>query len=125
MNMAVDKVSWLENLHEPKVGFKAPMALVVFIMYALRRGMGKEYIHKPAVENAVPQKPGDERCRFQKHLKIRILIIAVIITHRPAEARYYEVFFNFYLCSNMNRAAAKIVPFLYLQGGIPDFPEVL
>jgi hypothetical protein len=125
MNVPVYKVFRFENLHEPKIGFKAPVTLVALVVYAPWRGMGQEYIQKPAVKDAVPQKPGNEPCYFQKHLKIRKLIVAVVITHRPAKARDYVVFFKLYPCPNVNRPTAKILPFMYLQSSIPKPPEIL
>ena len=94
MNVSVDKVSGLENLHKPEKGLKAQVAPVVFVMDAPWRGVGKEYVHKTAEKNAVPQKPGNEFYYFKEHFKLGILIWPPVVAHGPSQPRHNEVFLD-------------------------------
>jgi hypothetical protein len=120
MNMTVNKVFGLENLHEPKICFKPPMAFIIFIVNALWRGMSKKYIKKTAVKKPVPQKTWNKLRYFEKHFKIRKLIGTVVVAHGTSKPGYDKISLYYYLRSQMNGTAAEIISFLVYKLNVPE-----
>jgi ACT domain-containing protein len=110
VNMPVDKVSGPENLHKPQKSLKTPMAFVAFVVNALWRGMGKEYIHKTAQKNTVPHKPGNELYSLKVHLKIGILVWPPVVSHGTPQPRHYEMFLDPDFGAQVGCAAAGEFP---------------
>ena len=116
MNVPVDKVSGLENLHKPQKSLKTPVAFVAFVMNALWRGMGKEYVHKTAEKNTVPHKPGNQLYCLKEHLKIGVLIWPPVVAHGTPQPRHYEFFLDPDFGAQVDCAAAGKFPVRVFHG---------
>jgi hypothetical protein len=93
VDMAVDQEPWLEGTHKPEERPETPVAGVAFVVYALRRGMGQEYVQIPAAENPVKKQRRYHLDDLAGHFEVGELVFPVIVPHGTPKPHNDKAFF--------------------------------
>ena len=88
--MPVDQKARVEEPHEPEEGPEAPVAGVLPIVNAFRRGVCQDDIDISTMEDTVPKQGGDEQEDMDSHLEIAELVGSAVVEPGPSQAQHQE-----------------------------------
>ena len=87
VHVPVHEVARLEGPHEPEEDPETRVAGVGEVVDAVRRGMRDEDVQEPAVEDPVPEHPGQEPEHGEEHREVRVLVLPPVVPDAAAETR--------------------------------------
>jgi hypothetical protein len=105
VDMPVYEVLRLKGTHKPEKGLKPPMAPVGTVMDAERRGVGEQHVQKTPPKEPVKKERRKDFQNGKAHLPFGILVVPVVIPHRPPKSGEDKPLLNADSGADRDRAA--------------------